>query len=401
VFEMKNNAVYINCISGLPTEVVLEDGILLGITGRNFEAPAAEVVMLSKGIHNRSKADGRLYIAPGLIDLQINGVNGIDFNDVSVTTQQITDAAYYLLSQGITTFFPTLITNSEQNFSSILSTIRKACASDPLVDRCIAGVHLEGPFLSSVTGARGAHDERFLKLPDWQLFEGWQQAAGGRIKLVTIAPELEGAFDFIEKCRNHGIMVSIGHSMANLDQIKLAVKAGASLSTHLGNAVPLNLPRHPNILWNILATDELYACIIADGLHVPDSFIKVVMKAKREETLLVSDATCFAGMPPGEYQSPIGGSVILDAEKRVSLKSIPGLLAGAAKTLLENVETLTAHNLAGLGEAWKMASVNVAGMLAKHGIRLPADEDFVLFHEEGGKIRIKTVIKNKRVVFGN
>src|SRR5688572_24523563 len=144
---MKNSAVYINCISGLPTEVVLEDGILLGVTDNNFAAPAEEVVKLSKGIHNGSKADCSLYIGPGLIDLQINGVNGIDFNDVSVTTQQVTDAAYYLLSQGITTFFPTLVTNSEQNFSSILSTLRKACASDPLVNSCIAGIHLEGPFL--------------------------------------------------------------------------------------------------------------------------------------------------------------------------------------------------------------------------------------------------------------
>ncbi|MHA4844985.1 N-acetylglucosamine-6-phosphate deacetylase [Flavitalea antarctica] len=398
---MKNSVVYINCISGVPTEVILEDGILLGITEQNCGAPAEDVASLSESINTRSKADGRHYIAPGLIDLQINGVNGIDFNDVSVTAQQVTDAAYYLLSQGITTFFPTLITNSEQNFSSILSTIRKACASDPLVNSCIAGIHLEGPFLSSVNGARGAHDERFLKLPDWQLFEGWQQAAEGRIKLVTVAPELEGAFDFIEKCRNHGIIVSIGHSMANFDQIQLAVKAGASLSTHLGNAVPLNIPRHPNILWDILATDQLYACIIADGLHVPDSFIKVVMKVKGEATLLVSDATCFAGMAPGEYQSPIGGSVILDAEKRVSLKTTPGLLAGAAKSLLENVETLTAHKLASLGEAWKMASVSVSDMVAKQGIRLPAGEDFVLFDVEGGKIRIKTVIKNKRIVFGN
>jgi N-acetylglucosamine-6-phosphate deacetylase len=187
--------------------------------------------------------------------------------------------------------------------------------------------------------------------------------------------------------------------MADRGQIDLAVKAGASLSTHLGNAVPLVMPRHPNILWDLLATDELYACIIADGVHIPDSFIKVVMKNKADKTLVVSDATCFAGMVPGEYQNHIGGAVILDEEKRVSLKSTPGLLAGAAKTLLENVETLVDHQLATLGEAWKMASVNVANMLKQNDDTFYYKEDFVLFRLNGKSIQIETVIKNGKIVF--
>ncbi|MGD5468139.1 hypothetical protein QUS59_22955, partial [Xanthomonas citri pv. citri] len=131
------------------------------------------------------------------------------------------------------------------------------------------------------------------------------------------------------------------------------------LATHLGNGVPLLLPRHPNIIWDILAAPELYACIITDGIHIPDSFIKVVIRNKAASTLVVSDATCFAGMPPGEYHSHIGGTVILDKEKRVSLKNTPGILAGAAKSLLENVETLVDHNIATIGESWRMASDNV------------------------------------------
>lgn len=187
--------------------------------------------------------------------------------------------------------------------------------------------------------------------------------------------------------------------MANAQQIELAIKAGASVLTHLGNAVPLSMPRHPNFLWDLLAAEELYSCIITDGLHIPDSFIKVVMKNKGDKTLLASDATRFAGMQPGEYQDHIGGVVVLDEEKRVSLKSTAGLMAGAAMLLLENVETLMDHQLSTLGAAWKMASVNVANMLKTNDPDFDDKKDFVLFRLDGKKIQIKAVIKQGNVFF--
>jgi N-acetylglucosamine-6-phosphate deacetylase len=154
------------------------------------------------------------------------------------------------------------------------------------------------------------------------------------------------------------------------------------------------------MIWDQLAEDELYSCIITDGIHTPDSFMKVVIKNKGKHTLVVSDATCYAGMPPGEYQSHIGGSVILDEEKRVSLKGSPGILAGAAKSLLENVETLMDHNLATLKEAWEMASVNVNEMLIKHDPSFyEKNNDKVIFRLEGKDIIIGKVIKNGKIVF--
>jgi glucosamine-6-phosphate deaminase len=380
-YKKQGNTVCVNCVSGLITELVFEDGAVLALSER--EGTAGDIP----------------FVGPGLIDLQVNGINGIDFNNAAVTTQEIIDATYYLLSQGITTYLPTVITNSEENICRIVRTIHEACLADDIVNDCIWGIHLEGPFLSGVDGARGAHAEQYLQLPDWEFFSKFQQAAGGKIKLVTIAPELEGAVEFIEKCRQQNILISIGHSMANRDQINLAVQAGASMITHLGNAVPLVLPRHPNILWDLLATDALSACLIADGLHIPDAFITVAMKIKGDATLLVSDATCFAGMPRGEYQNHIGGAVILDEEKRVSLKAFPGLLAGAAKTLLENVETLVDHQLCTLGEAWKMASVNVTSLLTKNDARFSSQADFVIFQLQDKKVLIKTVIKKGRIVF--
>ena len=350
-------------------------------------------------IETERRGNNFSFVGPGLIDLQINGINGIDFNTPSLIQQDIVNATHYLLSQGVTTFLPTVVTNSDENILKIVHAIYQACVTNSIVNECIWGIHLEGPFISPVDGAKGAHDKKYIKAPDWELFNKFQEAAGGKIKLITIAPEWEGSYSFIRKCKNEGILVSIGHSMANTEQIKMAVEAGASLSTHLGNAVPLLLPRHPNLIWDQLATEELYACIITDGIHIPDSFIKVVMKTKGKNTLVISDATCFAGMAPGEYQNHIGGTVILDEEKRVSLKGSPGLLAGAAKSLLENVETLINHNLSTVCEAWQMASANVANMLGKNDKTFNNKNDLVIFQLNGKEIQIERVIKEGRIVF--
>ena len=387
--EMKANkedriVTVINCLTRGIEEITFRDNTIINIAERE------------------SSENNLPFIGPGLTDLQINGINGIDFNDTKLTRKDVVNATHYLLSQGVTTFLPTVITNSDDNIITLVRTIYEACKSDPLVEECVWGIHLEGPFISPKDGAKGAHDEKYIKAPDWELFSKFQEAAGGKIRLVTIAPEWEGTCSFIEKCREHGILVSMGHSLANTEQISNAVKAGLTLSTHLGNGIPLLLKRHPNMIWDQLAADELYACIIADGIHTPDSFMKVVIKNKGKHTIVVSDATCYAGMPPGEYQSHIGGAVILDEEKRVSLKGSGGILAGAAKSLLENVETLINHKLATLKEAWEMASIHVADMLVKNDPYFyKNNNDKVIFKLEGKEIIINTVIKNGKIVFEN
>lgn len=373
-------ATAIDCVTGKTKKIVFRDGAVTGIT------------------ETESREQDLPFIGNGLIDLQINGINGIDFNNPALTEQDVVNATQYLLSQGVTTYLPTVITNSDENIRKLLAVINRACLADPVVNECVWGIHLEGPFLSPAQGAKGAHDEKYIKAPDWDLFSTYQEAAGGKIKLVTIAPEWEGSCEFIARCREQNIIVSIGHSMANSEQIKNAVKAGASMSTHLGNGVPLSLPRHPNVIWDQLAAEQLSTCIITDGIHIPDSLIKVVMKTKGQNTLVVSDATCFAGMPPGEYENHIGGKVILDKDKRVSVKDSGGILAGAAKSLLENVETLINHDLSTLGEAWQMASGNVAKVLAKNDPAFNDKNDFVIFRLDG-EIQVEWVIKNGKIVF--
>ncbi len=371
----------INCLTGQAEEYLIENGTIYKI-----EPIDTDLEQLP-------------YIGPGLIDLQINGTNGIDFNDLSLTSPDLLNATHQLLNQGITSFFPTLITNSDENLIYLLNTLNQACEAYPLVDACVGGIHLEGPFISEQDGARGAHPQEHIQAPNWDLFQRFQQASGNRIKLITLAPEWDGSTSFIRQCQSMGVQIALGHTLANSEQIAAAVEAGATLSTHLGNAVPTQLPRHPNLLWDQLAQDKLYASIIADGFHLPNNFMKVVMQVKPERTLLISDATQFWGMPSGEYTTHIGGEVVLESDGRLAINDGSGLLAGAAKSLLENVQYLLIERLASLDQAWSMASVHPAQFLGRKTI-LSAGQtaDLVLFGFENGEIGVKHVWKGGMLI---
>ena len=351
--------------------------------------------MVASGTSFTGDTDNLPFAGPGLIDLQINGVNGIDFNDISLSEQGLLYAAEYLLSKGITTFFPTVITNSAGNILKILAVIDKACNNQPILHQCIGGIHLEGPFISLSDGYRGAHNKKYVTAPDWSLFSDFQKASGNRIKIISLSPEWENSVDFIRKCHSTGMIVGIAHSRADSHQIEAAVNAGASLSTHLGNSVPLMLPRHPNIIWDQLAEDSLYASIVADGYHLPDSFIRVVLKTKREKAILVSDTTYFSGMQPGVYKSHIGNEVVLEEGGRLSMKGHNGLLAGAARLLTNNVEYMIGNKLAGLSTAWYMASAGPALLIGYKKLNLDPDNyrDMVVFNVINGRIVISRVIK--------
>ncbi|MFO7924992.1 MAG: hypothetical protein R6U58_15015 [Bacteroidales bacterium] len=374
------------------TEFLARDclsGEIINCKGTSFPSSLAEKTVDS----DRGKL---FFIGPGLIDLQINGVNGVDFNDISLNGEGLLSAAKYLLNKGITTFFPTVITNSSANIRKILSSIDKACSEYPILDMCIGGIHLEGPFISDKDGFRGAHNKKYVKAPDWDLFCTFQKASGNRIKIISLSPEWDNAPDFINNCRKAGLIAGIAHSSADGSQIISAANSGARLSTHLGNSVPLMLPRHPNIIWDQLAEDRLIASIVADGYHLPDSFIKVVLKAKRNKTILVSDATHFTGMHPGIYETHIGKEVVLEEGGRLSIKGQNGLLAGAAKTLLDNVQYMINNKLADISEVWHMASATPAGLLG-YGSWKPGekrDRDIVLFDVKDGHIDIRKVFKN-------
>ena len=263
---------------------------------------------------------------PGMFDLQVNGFAGVDFNAADVTAEAIALALERLRTTGVTRCLPTLITAPLAHFAA---AARAIAAVD---DAAIAGIHMEGPYLSPADGARGAHPAEYLRDADVDDFKRRQDAAGGRIVLVTLAPEVPGAMALIAHLVSTGVRVAIGHTAASPEQIAAAIGAGAGLATHLGNGCAQMLPRHPNPIWEMLAADEMLASLIVDGHHLPPATVKAMVRAKGPaRTILVSDAIAAAGCEPGAY--PIGGvTCLLRADGRVSLPGTP-YLAGSSLTL--------------------------------------------------------------------
>ncbi|HTE16934.1 MAG TPA: amidohydrolase family protein, partial [Armatimonadota bacterium] len=244
----------------------------------------------------------------------------------------------------------------------------------------VAGVHVEGPYLSAEDGPRGAHPLEHVRAPDWDEFERFQEAAGGRIRLFSLAPETPGALPFIERLAAAGIVPALAHTGAEPETIRDAVRAGARMSTHLGNGAHAQIRRHPNYIWEQLAHDELYASIIADGHHLPPSVVKVIARAKGPERLaLVSDAVSLGGLPPGLYAE--GRHEVLPSGKIV-VGGTP-YLAGAGHlldTCIANALRFTDLSLAQVTRCASTVPARILGLEARKGhLRTGYDADLTLF----------------------
>ncbi|GAA4399741.1 N-acetylglucosamine-6-phosphate deacetylase [Nibrella viscosa] len=358
------------------------------LTGLHYKSRAPIEVRIDNGLITEirplpvQKAQELPYIAPGLTDLQVNGFQGIDFNRPGLSDADIEALVRALWAQGVTALCPTVITNDYERMRSALVAIHKACERSELVRQAVAGIHLEGPFISMEEGPVGAHPVEYVSAPDETLLQSFQEAAGGLIKLLTLSPEWSGAPAFIRQCVKKGLLVSIGHTAATSEQIQEAVQAGTTLSTHLGNATHQMLPRHPNYIWEQLAQDKLTASVIADGFHLPDSVLKIIFRVKRQKAILVSDSTVLAGMPPGAYESPVGGKVVLTEEGKLHIAGKPKVLAGSAQSLLWGVQHLLRQEIVPLPQAWDMASLYPNRLLKrpqKAGLQAGAPADLVLF----------------------
>jgi N-acetylglucosamine-6-phosphate deacetylase len=263
---------------------------------------------------------------PGLFDLQVNGFGGIDFNGPGLTADRVEEALHRMRATGVTRCLPTLITSSFNDFAErarVLSRVRSPA---------VAGIHMEGPYLSPEDGPRGAHPRAHVRAASVDDFKRRQEAAGGRIVLVTLTPEVDGAIALIEYLVASGVRVACGHTAATPDQIARAVAAGATLATHLGNGCAHMLPRHPNAIWELLAADAVSASFIVDGHHLPPATVKAMVRAKGvSRSILVTDAVAAAGCGPGTHA--VGGVICeVSADGRVSLPGTP-YLAGSALTL--------------------------------------------------------------------
>jgi len=240
--------------------------------------------------------------AAGLFDFQVNGFGGVDFQRDNLTSTEFAHAVAALRQHGTSGIFATLITDEIEALCRRFAALEKLCATVPSAGAAILGYHLEGPWLSPTPGYRGAHPAGPMRAPTLADYERLQAAAHGRLRLITLAPEWPGSAEFIAAVTQQGVHVSLGHTNASEAEIDAAIRAGARFCTHLGNGCPLELPRHDNIVQRLLARDELTACFIPDGIHLPKGVLKNFVRAKPTgRVLFTTDAMAGAGAPPGRY----------------------------------------------------------------------------------------------------
>jgi N-acetylglucosamine-6-phosphate deacetylase len=301
---------------------------------------------------------GLRWLAPGFIDLQVNGFASADYCSPETPLESIARSLEAQFATGVTRIFATVITGPRGEMLAALANLARARRELPF-GRAIEAIHVEGPFISPQDGPRGAHPREHVRPPDLDEYRRWQEASEGLVRMVTLSPEWPEAPAFIEAITSEGVVAAIGHMDATPEQIDAAVRAGARLSTHLGNGAHATLPRHPNYLWHQLAEDRLAASFIVDGIHLDTSFLRVALRAKGiERSVLITDAVAPAGCQPGVYR--LGGQEVeLRPEGRVTLRGTERL-AGSALRMDRGIENLM--RLAGLTlpEALTMAARNPA-----------------------------------------
>jgi len=377
-----------------PVAVEVRDGVIAAIGA----APPDSV--------GASGGENLPWIAPGFVDLQVNGYGGDDFTSGALTASQVAAIGKRLDAGGVTAYCPTVTTHSFEVQAHAMRTIAAACRSMPEVACRVAGIHLEGPYISPEDGPRGAHPRAHCRPPDWDEFRRLQDAAEGAIRIVTLAPECDGACDFIARVADSGVLVAIGHTRANSLQIAAAVDAGARMSTHLGNGAHPLIRRHPNYIWDQLADDRLIASLIADGHHLPAAVVKSMVRAKTpSRCVLVSDVTSLAGMPPGRYETGLGAIEVLDDGKLV-VAGQRDILAGASLPISYCVANVMRFAGVRLKTAVEMASTRPAQLIGRPPGKLEvgAAANLVLFDipDESSRepLDVRTTVNSGRVVLG-
>jgi N-acetylglucosamine-6-phosphate deacetylase len=312
---------------------------------------------------------------PGLTDLQVNGYAGIDFNDAALTAEALDHALQAMGRANVATCLPTLITADEATLAARLGALDTAVANSRLGPRMVPGFHLEGPFLNPTAGYAGCHPSAKMILPDSTVLDRLARHLRRPILLLTLAPERPGALPLITWARTRGMVVAMGHTASDHATAAAAARAGVTLSTHLGNALPQPQPKFLNPLMAQLAQDALSASFIADGIHIPPEVLKILIRGKGpQRSILVTDATAAAAAPPGLYR--FAGMTIEHAPDGSVRAPGTSNLAGSALCLDQAVRNLVAWNLADAATAVAMASTHPNALLAPalehHRITLPA-----------------------------
>jgi N-acetylglucosamine-6-phosphate deacetylase len=346
-----------------------------------IEVAAGRIAAVTAADAPAAATDCWPWVAPGFFDIQFNGYGGQEFSAPDITPEKVAQITAVLDRFGVTRYCPTLTTNSAAVLDRALRAVAAACEASPAVARRVAGIHLEGPYISTEDGPRGAHPRQHCRGPDWGEFQRFQEAADGRLRILTMSPEYDGAAGFIARVVQSGVVVAIGHTAANAAQLHAAVDAGARLSTHLGNGSHLVLPRHANYIWEQLAEDRLAASLIVDGYHLPPAVVKSLVRAKTpSRCILISDMSGLAGRPPGRYAGSLCDVEILP-NGRLVVAGQTELLAGAALPIGVGVANVMHFAGVTLAEAVRMATEHPAQLLGLAPGRLAIGDpaELVLF----------------------
>lgn len=343
--------------------------------------------------------EGLPWIAPGFVDLQVNGFAGVDFNDPSASTEAVGRALDAILKTGVTRCLPAVITGPPDDMLACLKNLWRARMELPN-GAAIAGFHVEGPAIGVEDGPRGAHPAQWVRPPSLDEFQRWQEATEGHIRLITFSPHWPESAEFVRVLTRAGTAVAIGHTAASAEAITAAVEAGAALSTHLGNAAPAMMRKHPNCLWDQLAEDRLSAGFIADGIHVGRAFLRTALRAKTvTRTVLVTDASAPAGAAPGRYR--LGGQdAELTSDGRVVLAGTDKL-AGSALRMNDGIRNMMELGGLTLRDSVQTATVNPARLIGlegrMEGLKAGERADLAVFRMDGS-MRIEAVYLDGRAI---
>ena len=371
--------------SGKPVRIEIMDGLISAVTE----------------ISGADNSNPSLIICPGLIDNQVNGYAGIDFSGNNLSIEGVIKATQSIWRDGVTTYLPTVLTNSNENLVKNFKILNAAINAEGWLKESIAGFHLEGPYISPEEGYRGCHPLKHIRKASWREFMRYQDASGGRIIQVTLAPEIDGAMEFINKCVKNEIIVAIGHTNASSEQIAEAGDEGARLSTHLGNGCANLIHRHKNPIWPQLANEMLTSTLIADGHHLTPEEVNVFYKVKGSgNIILTSDITYLGGMPPGRYRF-LESDVVMTAEGMLINPDL-NCLAGASFPLKKGFGNILKFTNCDLKDAIKMTSENASKMykLNDRGSLFTGKKaDIILFERIGNEIRIERTFLQGKLVF--
>jgi N-acetylglucosamine-6-phosphate deacetylase len=370
-----------------PTEEIshpllfVENGRITGLSSREGKAVALNTQIIDFG---------DVTIAPGYFDIHIHGGAGIDL--MRAEASDISRFGKFLTRHGVTGYFPTTVAAPLDTTCATLDRLAKvieaAQSNGESTQAQPLGIHLEGPFLSHKR--RGVHPPAYLVEPTVEIFDRLWQAARGRIRMMTIAPEIPGAMQVISEAARRGVCVSMGHSDAEMPIAQDAVTAGARHATHTFNAMrPLD-HRDPGIIAEVLSDDRITADLIADGIHVSPAVVKIFLQSKGpERAVLITDAMSATGMPEGRYQlGPI------EVEVKDGKATANGSLAGSVLTMDRAVRNVTQFSNWTLRDAVRAATLNATravGMSADFGaLAVGAHADFIVLNSSGEVM--KTVV---------